>query len=369
MRTTLLPITVLALITTVALAPADELPLNQINLPPGFTISVYAEGMPEARSMALSPGGTLFVGSGRQGEGRVYAVQDTDGDHRGDQVYTLAEGLNWPNGVAFHEGDLYVAEISRILRYDDIEQHLDAPPEPVVIKDDLPDDTWHGWKYIAFGPDGKLYVPVGAPCNVCEREAPYASILRMNPDGSDVETYAHGVRNTVGFTWHPETGDLWFTDNGRDNLGDNLPPCELNRAPEAGMHFGFPYLHGGVIPDPEFGEGHDPADYTAPALNLGPHVAPLGPAFYTGDAFPADTYKNQLFIAEHGSWNRTSKIGYRVALVTLHHSQPVTYTTFADGWLQGQENWGRPVDVKQTADGALLVSDDQNGVIYRIGYE
>ncbi len=353
-------------------APAD-LPLDKIKLPPGFEISVFAEDLPNARSLRLTPGGTLFVGTRRAGN--VYAVRDTDGDHKADAVYTIAEGLNMPNGVAFRDGALYVAEVNRILRYDDIEAHLDDPPEPVVVYDDLPSDRHHGWKYIDFGPDGKLYVPVGAPCNICDREPPYASILRMNPDGTDVEVYARGVRNTVGFTWDPLTGELWFTDNGRDNIGgqnqditDNSPPCELNHAPRPGMHFGYPYVHGRAILDPEFGEGHNPADYTPPAQELGPHVAPLGVEFYTGEMFPEE-YRNQIFIAEHGSWNRRQKIGYRVTLVRLDENrQPTSYEPFAEGWLEGNENWGRPVDLEQMPDGSMLLSDDQNGVVYRITY-
>lgn len=375
MRPTIL---VLALLFGLASAPALLPPkadvfLDKIDLPDGFEIQLYAADVPNARQMALSPNGTLFVGS--RSAGQVHAVVDRDGDHQADQVYLIDEELTMPSGVAFRDGALYVAAVSRILRYDDIENHLDAPPEPVVVVDDLPTDGHHGWKFIDFGPDGKLYVPVGAPCNVCDREAPYATILRMNPDGSEREVYAHGVRNSVGFTWHPVTGDLWFTDNGRDNISpdqsvtDNIPPCELNRAPEPGLHFGFPYIHGGVIPDPEFGDGHSPDDYTAPALRLGPHVAPLGLEFYTGDMFP-DGYHNQLLIAEHGSWNRRDKIGYRLMLATIHDNvQPVTYTTFAEGWLEDDDtNWGRPVDLELMPDGSVLVSDDQANVIYRITY-
>lgn len=366
--------------------PVTEADLDQIDLPPGFEISLYSNAVPGARSMVLTPGGTLFV-STRQNNGPVYAVVDRDGDYQADEVVTIAENLNTPNGVAFRDGSLYVAEIDRILRYDDIENRLGNPPEPVVVYDDLPSDRWHGWKYIAFGPDGKLYVPVGAPCNVCDREYPYSSLLRMNADGSEVETFAYGIRNTVGFTWHPVTGELWFTDNGRDNMGrsmaqaglipddqaiaytDENPGCELNRAPEAGMHFGFPYIHEDDLSDPEFGEGHDPADYTAPVQVLGPHTAPLGLAFYTGNAFPAD-YRSALFVAEHGSWNRTEKIGYRVMVAMLNEAgtEVTRYEPFATGWLQGEESWGRPVDVKMLPDGSMLVSDDQGGAIYRITY-
>ncbi|MEE9301933.1 MAG: PQQ-dependent sugar dehydrogenase [Alphaproteobacteria bacterium] len=342
---------------------ARALPLEAITLPPGFAIELYAAGVPNARSMALGPGGTLFVGS--QKAGVVYALPDRDGDNRADGVIRLLEGLNVPNGVAIREGALYVAEINRILRYDAIESSLEAPPVPVAVSDSLPRERHHGWKFIRFGPDGWLYVPVGAPCNVCEAPAPFASILRMAPDGTALEVFARGVRNSVGFDWHPETGELWFTDNGRDRLGDDLPPDELNHAPRAGLHFGFPYCHGGFLPDPNFAQGCDA--FTPPARKLGPHVASLGMRFYTGEMFPPD-YRGQIFIAEHGSWNRSRKIGYRITLVRLEDNRVLSYEPFAEGWLQGEESWGRPVDVLVMPDGALLVSDDRAGAIYRIFY-
>lgn len=339
--------------------------LDSIEMPPGFKIAVYAR-VPGARSMTLSPAGTLFVGTRTMG--RVYAVRERDGDQTADEVITIAQGLRSPNGVAFRAGALYVAEISRVLRYDDIEQHLHQPPAPVVVNDRFPSDGHHGWKYIAFGPDGLLYVPVGAPCNACEREDPvYASILRMAPDGSGLEVFARGVRNTVGFDWHPESGALWFTDNGRDWLGDDQPPDELNRAPQTGLHFGFPYCHGGELLDPEYGAGRNCQDFQPPARQLGPHVAALGMTFYTGQMFPA-AYRHQIFIAEHGSWNRTTPLGYRITLVRLEGEKVVDYTIFAQGWLQGGSAWGRPVDVLVMPDGALLVSDDRAGAIYRISY-
>ncbi len=372
MRTMMIALAMLFSLAGAATLLPSSADLDKIKLPRGFSIESYADDVPNARQMALSPNGTLFVGSRRGGQ--VHAVVDRDGDFKADQVYLIDDSLTMPSGVAFRDGALYVGAVNRILRYDDIEARLDDPPEPVVVVDDLPSEGHHGWKFIGFGPDGKLYVPVGAPCNICEKPDPYAAILRMNPDGTEREVYARGVRNSVGFAWHPVTGDLWFTDNGRDNISpdvtitDNLPPCELNRAPEAGLHFGFPYIHGGIIPDPEFGEGHSPDDYTPPAQRLGPHVAPLGLVFYTGEMFP-DGYKNQILIAEHGSWNRQQKIGYRIALVTVYDNrQPVTYTTFAEGWLEGNENWGRPVDIEMMPDGSLLVSDDQAGAIYRITY-
>ncbi len=340
--------------------------LGDIELPPGFRIDIYARDVPGARSLTLGSGGTVFVGT--RDQGNVYALTDANGDDRADRVLTIDSGLTSPNGVAVRDGDLYVAEIDRVLRYDGIESRLENPPEPVVVNDSFPSDTWHGWKFIAFGPDGMLYVPVGAPCNVCKREDErYASIMRMRPDGSDLEVFAHGVRNTVGFDWHPQTGVLWFTDNGRDYMGDNRPPDELNRAPHPGLHFGFPHVHGTDIEDPEFGDQKPDVELTPPAMELGPHVAALGMRFYTGEMFPEE-YRNQVFIAEHGSWNRSTPIGYRVMLVRLKDGRAVAYEPFAEGWLQGASAWGRPVDVQVMPDGALLVSDDRAGAVYRISY-
>ncbi len=344
----------------------QRLPLEKIKLPAGFSITEYAR-VPNARSLALGAKGTVFVGN-RSGQ-NVYAVRDEDGDGRAERQWILFRGGRMPNGVAFRNGALYVAEVSRVLRFDQIEDRLDNPPAPVVVYDQFPTDRHHGWKFIRFGPDGMLYVPVGAPCNICLRsdDERYASITRMRPDGSELEVFAHGVRNTVGFDWHPETGELWFTDNGRDWMGDNLPPDELNRAPRPGLHFGFPFFHGSGIPDPEFGRGRRAADYVEPVQNLGPHVAALGMRFYTGQMFPSE-YRNQIFIAEHGSWNRSQKIGYRVMLVRLEGNRAVSYEVFAEGWLEGESVWGRPVDVEVLPDGSLLVSDDHAGAIYRITY-
>ncbi len=346
-----------------------KLPLELIKLPKGFSISVFAE-VEDARSMALSPSGTLFVGN--RSEDKVYAVKDTDGDFKADKKWVLASGLNMPNGVAFKDGDLYVAEVNQIHKFSGIESKLAAPGKSQIIYDKFPTEKHHGWKYIAFGPEGKLYVPVGAPCNICESKDPvYASITRMNADGTGMEVFANGVRNTVGFTWHPETKSIWFTDNGRDMMGDDVPPCELNTAPKAGMHFGYPYCHGGTIKDPEFGNKKPCSDFTKPAQNLGAHVAPLGLKFYTGTLFPAE-YKNQIILAEHGSWNRTKKSGHKLSLVKVDkNSNTTSYTTFASGWLDDatQKVWGRPVDVLLMPDGSMLVSDDQAGVIYRIVYK
>ena len=339
---------------------ADDDLLSQISLPPGFTISVYAD-VPNARSLALGEQGTVFA-SNRRGDS-IYAVVSHASGER--EVIEVLDGLDTPNGIAIHDGDLYVAEIDRVYRYQDIEARLrDAPPAE-LLDIDLPSDSHHGWRYIGFGPDGLLYISLGAPCNVCES---YAQIDRMNPDGSDREVFATGIRNSVGFTWQPETGDMWITDNGRDMLGDDLPPDELNRASSPGMHFGFPYCHGGNILDPQFGEGRSCTEFEPPAQRLGPHVAALGVKFYTGTEFPAE-YQGQIFIAEHGSWNRSKKIGYRVTTVKLRDNEVVDYEVFAEGWLQGQSVSGRPVDLLVLEDGSMLVSDDEAGKIYQIRYE
>lgn len=340
--------------------------LKSIRLPPGYSIAMYADGLPGARSLAIGERGTVFVGT--RGEGKVYAVVDRDGDRKADNVIVVADGLDSPNGVAFRNGSLYVAEIGRILRFDRIESRLGSPGRPAVVYDGFPRDRLHGWKFIAFGPDGLLYVPVGAPCNVCEPPGPaYAAIHRMRPDGSGLETFARGVRNTVGFDWDPETGDLWFTDNGRDWLGDDLPPDELNHAPGPGLHFGFPYRHGNGIPDPEFGDRGNGRTFVPPAIALGPHVAALGMRFYRGGMFPGGDGK-RIFIAEHGSWNRSTPIGYRVSVVTVRDGKATGYDVFAEGWLSGGRAWGRPVDVLELPDGSLLVSDDRAGAIYRISH-
>jgi len=340
--------------------------LDQLRLPPGFRIQLFADGVENARQMALGDRGTVFVGSRKAG--KVHALVDRDGDCVADAKYRIADGLILPSGLEFRSGSLYVAALNRILRYDEIENRLDDPPAPVVVTEDLPDETHHGWKYLRFGPDGMLYVPVGAPCNICD-EPGYAEIRRIRPDGSHMETFAHGVRNSVGLAFHPDTRELWFTDNGRDRLGDDVPGDELNRAPESGLHFGYPYCHQGDLPDPEFGPGRSCADYTPPELTLGAHVAALGLTFYTGSMLP-DGYRKQLFIAQHGSWNRSEKVGYDILLVRFDETGRVAGSeVFASGWLQGQENWGRPNDVMQMPDGSLLVSDDQANAVYRIVYE
>jgi len=364
--TVLLPV----LCTTVFLwspfAWTSEVRLKEVKLPPGFHISVYAEGVVGARSLTLGPDGIVFVGS--RDAGTVYALLPDSAKNRASEVVIVARNLHSPNGVAFRKGDLYVAEISRVLRYDNIAAKLRNPPRPVVVNDTFPSDEHHGWKFMAFGPDDKLYVPVGAPCNVCERSDPrFASIMRMNPDGSGLEVFARGVRNTVGFDWHPTTRQLWFTDNGRDWMGDNQPPDELNRAPAPGLNFGFPYCHGKNISDPEFGRKHGCSEFVPPELELGAHVASLGMRFYTGSMFP-EAYRNKIFIAEHGSWNRSIPVGYRITAAKIENNRAVKYEVFAEGWLRTILSWGRPVDLLVMPDGALLVSDDKAGVVYRISY-
>ncbi|QNH61611.1 PQQ-dependent sugar dehydrogenase [Hymenobacter sediminicola] len=368
-----LPILLLAPLLLAAFVPsrptaAPDANLSKIKLPAGFTISYFAQGVKSARELAVGPDGTVYVGTK---DDKVYALPDRNKDGRADEVVTVATGLNAPNGVAVRNGSLYVAEINRILRYDNIATRLKQKPKPAVVYDKLPNKDWHGYRYIAFGPDGKLYVPVGAPCNSCLPEEPiYGTINRLNADGTGLEVFAQGVRNTVGFDWSPQDKALWFTDNGRDMLGDNLPADELNRAANAGLHFGFPYFFAGDVPDPQLSKGRSADTYQKPARKLGPHVAALGMKFYTGKQFPAQ-YRNQILIPEHGSWNRSSKIGYRIMLVKLDATgkQAISYEPFAEGWLQGQKPWGRPVCLLVLPDGSLLVSDDQNDAVYRISYK
>ncbi|MFY0598596.1 MAG: sorbosone dehydrogenase family protein [Cyclobacteriaceae bacterium] len=350
-----------------SLANDDGLQLDKLNLPEGFTIDVYAR-VNNARSMAMSPSGILYVGN--RGGDKVYAVEDSNNDFKADKIFTIAEEMRMPNGVAFKDGNLYVAEVSKLWKFPNVEKNLNSPTKELIY-DDYPTDGHHGWKYIAFGPDGKLYVPVGAPCNLCEsKNEMYASITRMNPDGSDREVYVSGVRNNVGITWHPDTDEMYFTDNGRDMLGDDTPPCELNRATEKGQHFGYPYCHAGTIKDPEFGDKRPCSDFVKPVQSLGPHVAPLGLKFYTGSMFPS-SYSNKIFIAEHGSWNRSKKIGYRISIVTEENGSGKSYEPFIYGWLdeESQTAWGRPVDVLTMKDGSLLISDDLSGTIYRVSYK
>src|SRR3989442_1345545 len=345
------------------LARSDDLPLNKIKLPPGFTIELVAR-VPNAREMALGTRGTLFVGSTEAG--KVYAV--TLKPTGPAAVTTIATGLNRPVGVAFRDGALYASAVSRILRFDGIESRLDNPPPPVVVSDKFPNDAHHGWKFIGFGPDGKLYVPVGAPCNICAPPGPlHATITRLDLAGGRLEVVARGVRNSVGFDFDPATGDLWFTDNGRDWLGDDQPPDELNHLTKVGEHFGFPFCHGDGIRDPEHNAGRPCGEFTAPARALGPHVAAIGMRFYTGRVFP-EKYRGGIFIAEHGSWNRSTPIGYRVSFVKIENGRATSYESFASGWLTGSTASERPADVLVMPDGALLVSDDKAGRIYRITF-
>lgn len=340
--------------------------IQEIKLPPGFQLSIYAQNVTNARGMSLGPDGTVYVGS--RGEGKVYALPDRNQDGTADTVLVLASGLNMPAGVAWHNGDLYISAVSRIVKLPDIAEHLTNPPAPVTVYNDFPTKEHHGWKYIAFGPDGKLYVPVGAPCNIClSEDSIFASIARMDPNGTNLEIVAHGVRNSVGFDWNPDDSSLWFTDNGRDMMGNDLPNDELNHLTNPGQHFGYPFCHQGNLLDPEFGEGKSCADYKAPAALLGPHVAALGMKFYRGTQFP-EKYRNAIFIAEHGSWNRSTPIGYRVAVAWPHTDGSVTTEIFAEGWLEGTSAWGRPVDLLELPDGSLLLSDDHADLIYRITY-
>jgi glucose/arabinose dehydrogenase len=376
--TRLIPLLVVFALALQTQPAPTKLPLETIKLPPGFAIDVYATGVQNARQMALGANGTLFVGS--RTAGKVHAVVDRDKDHKADQVYTIASGLRMPSGLAFRDGALYVAEVNRVIRFDGIESKLESPPQPAVVNDKLPAEDHHGGKYLGFGPDGWLYVPVGAPCNVCERpdDERFATILRMKPDGSGAEVFARGIRNTVGFDWHPQSRELWLAENGRDNLGDDVPPDEMLRAHKAGLHFGFPYCHGGDTPDPQFGEKRPCKEFEPPAIKLGAHVAAIGMKFYTGRMFPPE-YRNQILVAEHGSWNRSTPQGYRVMLIKVQGTKAISYTPFAEGWLRGirqsrgsrtiGDAWGRPSDVLVMPDGSLLIADDEAHAIYRVTYK
>lgn len=340
--------------------------LKNLHAPDGFIISIYADNVPNARSLALGDNGIVFVGTGA---GTVYAVEDSNHDGVTDKHYTIATDLNMPNGVAYKDGALYVAEINRIIRFDGITQSLNKPPKPAVVYDKLPSEKHHGWKYLRFGPDGKLYTAIGAPCNICKPDKPYASLVRLNPDGSGFEVIASGIRNTVGFDWQPETDTLFFTEHGRDLMGDDVPPEELNKWSTVGDHFGYPFCHAGDIPDPQFGANKDCKEFIAPAWTFKAHNAPLGIRFYLGNGFPGD-YKDQLFVALHGSWNRTKPDGYRIALVRFKQGKPISEEAFIDGWLTKDDQvLGRPVDILELPNGNLLISDDQLGVIYKVEYQ
>ena len=344
--------------------PAAEMKLDKIKLPPGFGIELWAQGLPNARSITMGAKGTVFVGTRMLD--RVYAVTEVDGKR---VVKTLLKGLYRPNGVAFHNGALYVAELSRILRYDNIEDNLDNPPKPVVVFDALPKDETHGWKYLTVGPDGALYFNIGAPCNSCVPLDTHAQIVRVDPANGVMESVVKGVRNSVGMAFHPVSKELWFTNHGRDWLGDDLPNDTLHRVTRKGMHFGYPYCHQGDTLDPELGKGRSCSEFAAPALKLGAHVAPMGMRFYNGKMFPAE-FRNRIIIATHGSWNKAGKAGFNLMSVSLDAGgKPGKYEMFAEGWLEGGNYWGRPVDVQVMPDGALLVSDDVAGALYRISYK
>ncbi len=343
-----------------ALDPSD-IPVASLKVPAGMKVELWASGAPNARSMVFGSKGTLFVGT--RFVGNVYAIVDRNGKR---EVKVLAKGLYRPNGVAFKDGALYVAELSRILRYDDIENHLDNPPAPVVVYDGLPKDEAHGWKYLTLGPDGHLYFQIGSPGNVVMPPYTHATLNRLNLKTNQVEIVAMGVRNSVGMAFHPVTQELWFTNNARDWVTDDLPNDTLQRVTHKGAHFGFPFCHQGDLPDPEFGKGRSCDQFDQPAAKLGPHVAALGMRFYTGSMFPAE-YRNNVLIAEHGSWNRTKKTGYQVVSVAVDGAGKASPPQpFITGWLKGDEFWGRPADVQQMPDGSLLVSDDVAGAIFRV---
>jgi glucose/arabinose dehydrogenase len=344
-------------------AAADKLPLAKLRVPAGFNIEVYAAGMANARSLAIGDKGTVFVGS--RLVDKVYAIVNKDGKRT---VKVLASGLYRPNGVAFKNGTLYIAELSKVSKIDKVEDVLDNPPKPTVIYDNLPKDEAHGWKFIAIGPDNKLYVPVGQPGNNVLHDDAHGQIRRMNLDGSGAEVIARGVRNTVGFDWHPTTKQLYFTDTGRDWASEDVPEDELNRVTKVGEHFGSPYCYQGNFPDPDFGWGHSCSEFTAPVGLMGPHSASLGMRFYTGEMFPK-SYKNTIVVARHGSWNRSKKFGGDVVVVKLNKDGTVKSTEpLITGFLENNSYVGRPVDVLQMKDGSLLVSDDWNGAVYRISY-
>ena len=341
--------------------------LNKLELPAGFSISIYADNVPNARTLTLSESGVVYVGTRQQGD--VYAVQDTDGDGFAEKRHVIASKLYMPNGVAYKDGDLYVAETNRIIRFNNIDSHLDNPPKPEVIYDKLPSDKHHGWKYLRFGKDNRLYTAVGAPCNICLSEKKiYSSLVRLNTDGSGFEILARGIRNTVGFDWQPDTNKLFFTENGRDYLGDDLPPDELNQWTQKGQHFGYPFCHAGDIPDPELAGDKLCQEFIAPVWKFKAHMAPLGMRFYSGTQFP-EQYRNQLFVAQHGSWNRSKPHGYRIALVKFKQGKAVSEQAFISGWLTKDDKvLGRPTDILQMPDGSLLIADDTLGVIYRVSY-
>jgi glucose/arabinose dehydrogenase len=343
---------------------ADKLPLAQLHAPKDFKIEVYASGLTNARSLRIGDKGTVFVGS--RLTDKVYAITSKDGKH---EVKTLLTGLYRPNGIALHNGVLYIAELSQISKVDDVENHLADTPKPQVIYSDLPKDEPHGWKFLAVGPDNRLYFNIGAPCNICMPPETNAQLRSINLDGSDPQVVARGIRQVVGMDFNPQTKKLYFTENQRDWLSEDIPQDKLNRLDHPGQdNFGFPYCHEGDISDPEFGWGHSCDEFTKPIALLGPHSAPLGMRFYTGRMFPAE-YRNQIFIARHGSWNRTKKFGGDIVVATLDKNGNVkSVKPFITGFIQDNKYVGRPADLEVMKDGSLLISDDYNGAVYRVTY-
>nr|WP_306287739.1 PQQ-dependent sugar dehydrogenase [Pseudoalteromonas sp. WY3] len=339
--------------------------LDKLTVAPGFELSLFASDVENARQVVVSKKGIVYVGSRKAGN--VYALIDHNSDGVADKKMLVAEGLNMPSGLAMKDGDLYVGEVHRIIRFKNIDTQL-KNPQFEVLYDALPSERHHGWKFLRFAPTGELIIPVGVPCNICAEDERFGRIFALNVETKQITTLAQGVRNSVGFDFHPSTQALWFSDNGRDMMGDDIPPDELNRVTKEGEHFGFPYVHAGAIIDPEFGKGKKIADYTSPALALPAHVAPLGIHFYNGKQFPA-SYKQQLFVAEHGSWNRSKKSGYKVALASIEQGRVTKYTPFITGFMQDETTYGRPVAFAELGDGSLLISDDYANVIYRVSYK
>ncbi|MFA0812877.1 PQQ-dependent sugar dehydrogenase [Microbulbifer epialgicus] len=333
-------------------------------MPEGFELSYFAEDVETARQLARSESGTVFSGS--FSAKKVYAFKDTNNDDKADKRWLLMENLRAPTGIAYKDGDLYVADINKIIRFPDIDENLDNPKSEIVY-DQFPTDRHHGWKFLRFDQSGRLIVPVGAPCNICNADENYSKIFSLDLASKEKKVVANGVRNSVGFDFHPQTNELWFTDNGRDMMGDDIPPCEINKVSYQGEHFGYPYIHGKDIVDPEFGQGKKASDYSSPALNLGAHVAPLGIHFYHGDQFP-EAYQHQLLVAEHGSWNRSKKSGYRVMLATIEGNDIINYQPIVTGFMQNEKTYGRPVAFLEMPDGSVLISDDFAHKIYRLTY-
>jgi glucose/arabinose dehydrogenase len=344
-----------------------EIPINNFNLPPGFAVEVWATGIPGGRAMALGDKGKIYVGT--RIIGRVYEITD-NGDTRTSRV--VVDKLTQPAGVAFAKGSLYVFAIDKVLRYDGIESNPNVQPVDLTAKFNLPPLQHHNWKYVRFGPDGKLYVPFGAPCNICEPTAEYAQLRRYNPDGSGMEVIARGIRNTQGFDWNPKTGELWFTDHGRDWMGDNGPQDELNRISKPGLFFGYPYCHAEGVPDQDIKKANPCDGVTKPVALMGPHAAVMGVQFYTGKMFPAE-YRDTLFVVRKGSWNRSKPFGFDVVNVRASaDGKNAKITPFMTGFRGAKGDtydfWGRPAYLLQMPDGALLVSDEQMGAIYRVSY-